>query len=76
MVFFREWTPGAEPSFDPFAPQAFDAPLPWSPRSYDGTLIKVCWSVRVRVKWVVGEDSFAEEPFVLGGITPPLEPAP
>ncbi|TWT90007.1 hypothetical protein Mal64_03890 [Pseudobythopirellula maris] len=49
---------------DPSQPVAFSTRLPYSPLSYDGVIVKVCWCVRLRVllprdRSVVCETSFA-----------------
>ncbi len=44
----------------------FSTALPNSPLSYDGALIKLGWSVRVRAFLTSGKELFAEQPFRLG----------
>ena len=46
----------------------FRAVLPASPLSYDGSLIKICWVVRVRVGLSNGKHLDAEEVFQLGHV--------
>lgn len=52
-------------------PQRFATELPASPLSYDGTIVKVCWCVRVRAFFPQGQEFVAELPFRLGSVPPP-----
>jgi len=47
-------------------PQEFSVTLPRSPWSYDGTLIKICWCVRVRARWGRQGEEVCEASFQLG----------
>jgi hypothetical protein len=49
-------------------PHRFATVLPPSPLSYDGTTVKVCWCVRVRVFQPFVQESVAELPFQLGSV--------
>lgn len=49
-------------------PRPFEVRLPLSPISYDGAIVKVCWSVRVRVFLSRGQEVVAEMPFRLGQV--------
>ena len=46
-------------------PGTFAVRLPNTPWSYDGTLVKVHWVVRVRVRFGASGEVVAEAPFVL-----------
>ncbi len=46
----------------------FAVPLPNSPLSYEGVLIKLRWCVRVRIFLKNGKEFYAEVPFRLGNI--------
>jgi hypothetical protein len=59
---------------DTRAPRCFRRPLPNSPLSYDGLIVKVRWSVRVRAFLHQGKDLLAELPFRLGEVPVPLPP--
>jgi len=43
--------------------------LPSSPLSYDGFLLKIIWSVRVRMFLTSGKELVGEEPFQLGEVS-------
>lgn len=45
---------------------AFEVSLPLLPLSYDGTLIKVTWLVRVRRLVTLGEDLVTDDVFTVG----------
>jgi len=51
-------------------PIRFEAVLPNSPLSYEGTLLKIRWCVRVRVFPNHGREVSDEVPFVLGEVQP------
>jgi hypothetical protein len=46
----------------------FETTLPNSPLSYEGTIVKVVWCVRVRVFLDRGKEFSAEWPFQLGRV--------
>jgi hypothetical protein len=48
----------------------FQVPLPASPLSYDGVLVKIIWCVRVRMKWVEGRQEVGAAEFRLGNVAP------
>lgn len=50
-------------------PRRLRSMLPSSPLSYEGTLLKIRWSVRVRAFLNDGTDIVAEQPFYLGALT-------
>jgi len=52
-------------------PQRFATELPASPLSYDGTIVKVCWCVRVRAFFPQGQEFVAELPIRLGSVPAP-----
>ena len=47
------------------AEHAFEAPLTVLPLSYNGTLIKISWLVRVRRLVTLGSDMVIDEPFLV-----------
>lgn len=53
---------------DPRRPGRFNTVLPKSPLSYPGTLIKLLWSVRVRLFLADGRQAVDDLPFRLGNI--------
>jgi hypothetical protein len=57
----------------PPAEGAFAAPLPRSPLSYDGVLVKVLWRAHVRVTLRGGRRETGEAFFHLGDVTPAAE---
>jgi hypothetical protein len=64
VVFFQEWERDLAP-FDFERPHTFEVTLPPAPLSYDGTLIKIRWLARLRVRWELDQELLIEEPFVL-----------
>jgi hypothetical protein len=67
--FFEEVEATPEEPIDPAIPRKFATPLPLSPLSYDGFIIKIRWCVRVRMKLAGSEELLAEAPFQLGKVT-------
>jgi hypothetical protein len=51
-------------------PRRFSTALPASPFSYDGSIVKVCWCVRLRVFLAQGQEAVVEAPFQLGDTQP------
>jgi hypothetical protein len=49
-------------------PHRFATELPPSPLSYDGQIVKVCWSVRLRLFLPQAQEVVAEVPFRLGNV--------
>jgi hypothetical protein len=66
VVHFEEWSEARARSFEATASHSFTTRMPVTPYSYDGVLVKVCWCVRVRARWVGGGETLSEKPFVLG----------
>jgi hypothetical protein len=52
------------------APRRFATKLPYSPLSYDGEILKVCWCVRVRLFLPHGQTEVIEAAFRLGSVAP------
>ncbi|QDT69160.1 hypothetical protein MalM25_20880 [Planctomycetes bacterium MalM25] len=48
------------------APNRFESVLPFSPLSYDGQIVKVCWAARLRGFFPNGKQRVIEAPFWLG----------
>lgn len=80
VVHFFERTGGEDGRLlDLRRPRKFAVPLPHSPLSYDGVIVKIRWSARVRLFLPKGKEVFAEAPFQLGKVpsaqrVPPPEP--
>ncbi len=49
-------------------PFSIESTLPESPLSYDGVIVKVCWSVRARLFLEHGREVLEEAPFRLGNV--------
>ncbi len=49
--------------------QRVEAMLPMAPLSYEGRLLKIRWSIRVRAYLRDGTELIAQQPFYLGSIT-------
>ena len=58
---------------DLLRPIRFQTRLPATPLSYEGSILKIKWLVRVRVYPKRGEQLLAEEPFRLGGVPPVVD---
>lgn len=54
----------------------YEAILPASPYSYDGEIVKVCWTVRLKGFFKQGRPRVVEAPFWLTANEQPNEPAP
>jgi len=67
---FRRQSTDDGDELDLSQPGRFSAVLPNSPLSYDGAIVKVRWSVRVRVFLANGKELFGEKPFRLGAVPP------
>jgi len=67
--FFQRLTGNSLASSDWSAPQQVIVPLPTSPLSYEGRLLKISWCVRVRFYLNDGTELVAQQPFYLGTIT-------
>ena len=68
--YFERHEGDAAPALDLRRAQRFSTPLPASPLSYDGVIVKVKWCVRVRVFLAKGKEVVVEEPFRLGRLPP------
>ena len=66
---FQRLTGNALSATDWTIPQAVAVPLPESPLSYEGKLLKISWCVRVRFYLTDGTELVAQQPFYLGTIT-------
>ena len=60
------------PAVEPYAPvkcrHQLATRLPLSPLSYPGAIVKVCWSVRVRLFHAGGKQTLIETPIQLGNV--------
>ena len=66
--FFRRTTRDEHLDRDLRPMQRIDVPLPNSPLTYDGVILKIRWCVRVRLFLTQGKEFLEERPFVLGEI--------
>ncbi|MBI3466954.1 MAG: hypothetical protein HY000_28400 [Planctomycetes bacterium] len=57
-------------------PRVFSVPLPSSPMSYDGLVVKIRWCVRVRVFLHRGRELLVDVPFRLGEVPSPRASLP
>ena len=67
--FFQRLTGNSISASDWSVPQQVQVPLPNSPLSYEGRLLKISWCVRVRFYLNDGTELVAQQPFYLGTIT-------
>ncbi len=67
--FFQRLTGNSLSSIDWSIAQGVKCPLPNSPLSYEGSLLKISWCVRVRFYFSDGTELMAQQPFYLGTIT-------
>lgn len=65
---FHRWESAPDDVILPHEQRTFRVPLPNSPLSYDGQIVKICWCVRARVFFSRGKDAFIEERFQLGEV--------
>jgi hypothetical protein len=64
--FFQRLSGEAVLNRDWEKPQPITTPLPHSPLSYEGRLLKIRWCMRVRVYLNDGHELVKQEPFFLG----------
>ncbi len=67
--FFQRLTGNSIAASDWSIPQRLQVPLPDSPLSYEGRLLKISWCVRVRFYLNDGTELVAQQPFYLGTVT-------
>ena len=67
--FFQRLTGNSLAATNWSIPQLVNVPLPNSPLSYEGKLLKISWCVRVRFYLNDGTELVAQQPFYLGTIT-------
>ena len=67
--FFQRLTGNSLAASDWSLPQKVQVPLPDSPLSYEGQLLKISWCVRVRFYLNDGTELVAQQPFYLGTVT-------
>ncbi len=67
--FFQRLTGNSLAASDWSTPQKVQVPLPDSPLSYEGRLLKISWCVRVRFYLNDGTELVAQQPFYLGTVT-------
>jgi hypothetical protein len=66
--FFERYVPEGGARLDLRTPRPFHVPLPHSPLSYDGVIVKICWCARLRLFLPRGQEAVAETPFQLGNV--------
>lgn len=71
--FFERRVPSDAEENDLRLLRRFKTPVPNSPLSYDGLIVKLRWCVRVRVFLRRGREFSFEQPFTLGNV-PPAKP--
>ncbi len=69
---FQRWNDAQLQQIDLRQPQAIQCVLPLSPVSYQGTLVRICWCVRVRLFRTGNRESLTQQPFYLVGEVPAL----
>jgi hypothetical protein len=62
---FRRWSDVQFKELDLNQSHGFQCALPLTPLSYEGTLLRIRWCVRLRLFCSVGRDSVAQVPFQL-----------
>jgi len=62
---FRRWSDVQLKELDLNQSHGFQCSLPLTPLSYEGTLLRIRWCVRLRLFCSVGRDSVAQVPFQL-----------
>lgn len=67
--FFQRLTGNSLAAIDWSIAQYVQCPLPCSPLSYEGALLKISWCVRVRFYFNDGTELMAQQPFYLGTVT-------
>ncbi len=65
---FHSWDESQLKQLDLSEPQSVLCDLPSSPLSYDGTLLRIRWFVRLRVYQTDGRDFHSQVPFRLIGV--------
>lgn len=65
VCHFERHKQAALPALSDETPHHFEAPLPASPLSYDGQIVKVCWAARLRGFFKRGRQRVVEAPFWL-----------
>ncbi len=65
---FQTWNSGQLQHAAMDEPQSIACTLPSSPLTYDGTLIRICWFVRVRVYHNDGRDFCSQLPIRVVGV--------
>ncbi len=71
--FFERYVDEPGRPLDLRLPRRFATPLPPSPLSYDGRIVKICWCVRLRIYPQQGPEVVQETGFRLGDV--PAAPA-
>lgn len=68
---FVRWNDAQLQQLDLSQRQSIDCFLPLSPITYNGTLIRICWCVRVRLFRSLGRECVTQQPFQMLGVTVP-----
>ena len=72
---FERFDPAASDELLVGEAKQFSARLPYSPLSYDGSILNIRWCVRLRVFFARGKNICVDYPFRLGNV-PPHKPQP
>jgi hypothetical protein len=67
--YFQRLSGNSLGAIDWSKPQCLKVPLPESPLSYEGKILKISWWVRARFYMNDGTEFLGQEPFYLGTIT-------
>ncbi|HEV3025750.1 MAG TPA: hypothetical protein VGX76_24925 [Pirellulales bacterium] len=67
---FERFSTAERREIDLRRPQRFSTTLPASPLSYQGSIVKIRWCVRLRIYLPRGKELFREVPFQLGSVPP------
>ncbi|MGV3483757.1 MAG: hypothetical protein ACO1RT_05010 [Planctomycetaceae bacterium] len=72
--YFERWNETQLQALDLSQPHSIDCTLPWSPVSYEGTLVRIRWCVRVRLFRTGGRECVTQQPFQLVAAYGPADP--
>lgn len=72
---FERWTESQLRQLDLYKPASLHCELPYSPVSYEGTLVRIRWCVRLRMFCSAGREIVAQAPFRLVSDAAPQTPA-
>jgi hypothetical protein len=70
---FDRWVDDPSKPLELRVPRPFAITLPFSPLSYEGRIVKICWCVRLRLFLPHGQETVREVAFRLGDVPPAAE---